>query len=142
MNCQQNYPMLPPAYGSQQQPNVTINMPQQQQPNPTIIMAPQQQQPPNPTIIVAAQQEKKQQPMNIIMVGKTPVQTTCNNCRNQVVTRVEKKKKGKVYCISCLVFFTVVGALGCCLIPCCVDSLKVFHHTCPNCKSYIGRYEE
>jgi lipopolysaccharide-induced tumor necrosis factor-alpha factor len=144
MNCQQSYPLLPPAYAppqeQHQQPNVTINMAaQQQQPpsNPTFIMAPQQQQPSNPTIIMAPQQ----QPTSFVMVGKTPVQTTCNNCKNQVVSRVEKKLRSKAYWIGLLL--CCLGCdLGCCLIPCCLDSMKTFHHTCPSCQGYIGRFEE
>ncbi|CAG5103941.1 Similar to Litaf: Lipopolysaccharide-induced tumor necrosis factor-alpha factor homolog (Mus musculus) [Cotesia congregata] len=30
--------------------------------------------------------------------------------------------------------------LGCCLIPCCIDECMDVHHTCPNCKAYLGRH--
>lgn len=29
---------------------------------------------------------------------------------------------------------------GCCLIPCCIDECMDVHHTCPNCKAYLGRH--
>lgn len=140
MNVQQSYPMMPPAYAppQQQQPNITVNMASPQQPasNPTFIMAPQQQ-PSNPTIIMAPQQPAN----NFVMVGKSPVRTTCSNCNNQIVTKVEKKLKSKAYWIGLLL--CCLGCdLGCCLIPCCLDSMKVFHHTCPSCKGVIGSYEE
>lgn len=30
--------------------------------------------------------------------------------------------------------------LGCCLIPCCIDDCMDVHHSCPNCRAYLGRY--
>ena len=30
---------------------------------------------------------------------------------------------------------------GCCFIPCCMDSMSVFTHSCPNCKKILGKYK-
>jgi lipopolysaccharide-induced tumor necrosis factor-alpha factor len=83
----------------------------------------------------------QQQTPNTPMFGKVPVETTCSNCKNQVVSKVEKKIKEKAYWLGLLL--CAVGCdLGCCLIPCCLDSMKIFHHTCPDCKGFMGKYEE
>lgn len=132
----QSYPMLPPAYSPPQQPNLTINLPSLQQPasNPTFLITSQQQQQQQeePKII-----KETPKPITMVMVGKEPVRMTCNNCQGDVITKVEKKMKSKAICLSFLLCFVLL-----CCLPRCLDSMKVFHHTCPNCRGYIGKFEE
>jgi lipopolysaccharide-induced tumor necrosis factor-alpha factor len=56
--------------------------------------------------------------------GDVPLQCTCPNCHHTIVTRIEKSSGALPWLICCVIFF-FVGALGCCLIPFCIDGLKV-----------------
>jgi len=44
-----------------------------------------------------------------------------------------------IYIVTQL-FSSVRCWFGCCLIPCCIDECMDVHHTCPNCKAYLGRH--
>ncbi len=59
-----------------------------------------------------------------ILYGDEPIQCMCPHCCQPIVTRVEKKA-GLVTWIICGGIVLLGGWLGCCLIPFCVDSLKV-----------------
>ncbi len=59
-----------------------------------------------------------------VMYGEAPIRTNCPNCNQIIVTRVEKRT-GLVTWIGCGVIAMFGGCLGCCLIPFCIDSLKV-----------------
>ena len=58
------------------------------------------------------------------MYGNMPVQCTCPQCHQTIVTRVERKS-GLLPWLICggIAFFG--GIFGCCLIPFCIDGLKV-----------------
>ena len=71
-----------------------------------------------------------QQPMYgtapMFVFGDYPMPCTCPNCRQQIVTRIEKQNG--------LLTWIVMGFLvllccwcGCCLIPLCIDTYKVKH---------------
>ena len=62
----------------------------------------------------------------MLIPGEFPMQCTCPNCKQQIVTRTEKQNG--------LLTWLLVGGLcligcwlGCCLIPLCVDACKVRH---------------
>jgi len=59
-----------------------------------------------------------------ILYGDMPIQCICPHCQQPIVTRVEKRT-GLISWLICGGIFLVGGGLGCCLIPFCVDSLKV-----------------
>ncbi len=59
-----------------------------------------------------------------LLYGDMPIQCICPNCHQPIVTRVEKKA-GLVPWLVCTGIFLVGGWLGCCLIPFCIDGLKV-----------------
>lgn len=59
-----------------------------------------------------------------LIYGDMPIQCICPHCHQAIVTRVEKKT-GLVSWLVCGGIVLVGGWLGCCLIPFCVDSLKV-----------------
>ena len=74
-----------------------------------------------------------------VQVGPDPIQTTCPKCRATIITSVEEKKSTKQWLCCCLL--CIVGCdLGCCLIPFCVDDWTTKIHTCPECKTFIGKY--
>lgn len=56
--------------------------------------------------------------------GDVPVQCICPNCHQSIVTTVEHKSGWLVWLI-CLVLILLGFWLGCCLIPFCIDDLKV-----------------
>ena len=61
---------------------------------------------------------------NVVPLGKFPTACTCPVCRQSIVTRVEKRNGPIVWILAgiiCLLGFV----LGCCLIPFCIDDLKV-----------------
>ncbi|CAB3369423.1 Hypothetical predicted protein [Cloeon dipterum] len=63
----------------------------------------------------------------------------CPHCRQRVETDLHVLPGPVAY------FFGVVisllgGVLGCCLIPCCIEECMDVHHTCPNCRGYLGKF--
>ena len=59
-----------------------------------------------------------------LLYGDMPIQCTCPHCHQTICTRIEKKTAllSWLLCGGILLFG---GWLGCCLIPFCMDSLKV-----------------
>jgi lipopolysaccharide-induced tumor necrosis factor-alpha factor len=83
----------------------------------------------------------RQQPLIVMgplrVAEKNSFATTCPNCRNQILTRVERKIGigNWILCIGCL----IAGCdAGCCLIPFCMGSVKDVDHKCPYCNSTVG----
>jgi len=73
-------------------------------------------------------------------LGETSTRTFCNNCHNEVNTRVrdEISVKGWIWGVVCCCF------LGCYLFACfifCFPGFKKYTHTCPNCNAIIGVVE-
>lgn len=72
------------------------------------------------------------QPMGTHMVittqsslfGDVPIQCICSHCHQPIVTRVEQQT-GLIAWLICAAILLLGGWLGCCLIPFCIDSLKV-----------------
>lgn len=103
------YPMEPTnfqSYGPGPQtgmyPHNTMMMPLQRQPMGTSIFMPTQ----------------------IPLFGDMPIQCICSNCRQPIVTRIEQQT-GVISWLICAAILLLGGWLGCCLIPFCIDSLKV-----------------
>ncbi|XP_056135995.1 thioredoxin domain-containing protein 11 isoform X2 [Lampris incognitus] len=72
--------------------------------------------------------------------GDNPVQVSCPSCHQTVVSKVEYSSGWLTY-LFCAGLFFCGFALGCCLIPFCVDRLKDAKHTCPVCKTVLGVYK-
>ncbi|CAF3172079.1 unnamed protein product [Rotaria socialis] len=72
-----------------------------------------------------------------LMYGDLPIQCSCPNCYQIIVTRVEKKEALLSWLI-CSGILLMGGWLGCCLIPFCIDSLKDIEHYCPHCAALLG----
>ena len=56
-----------------------------------------------------------------------------------VNTTTSSKPSMMAWAVSCVLCFTMLWPCFC--VPFCVDSLKNVKHTCPNCKSTLGRYK-
>jgi len=76
-------------------------------------------------------------PLQNIRFNEHPVRMTCNNCQQQITTRVESKSSLLQWGI-CLAICALGGGCGCCLIPFCMDSLGDYHHDCPHCNARLG----
>ncbi|XP_023953944.1 LITAF domain-containing protein [Bicyclus anynana] len=75
----------------------------------------------------------------VVPVGPQPTHMICPSCHSEINTDTQTKP-GIIAYISGAVIFMLGGFLGCCLIPCCIDSCMDVHHTCPHCDAYLGRY--
>ncbi|KAJ8956991.1 hypothetical protein NQ318_012156 [Aromia moschata] len=73
-----------------------------------------------------------------LVLGPNPQSITCPSCHAQITTAVELENSTKTHLIAlvlCLVCFP------CVCVPYCMDSCKSKNHYCPNCRAYLGRYE-
>merc|ERR1711872_536107 len=70
--------------------------------------------------------------------GEGPVTITCSSCQKSITTRTDTEisQMGMVLAIV----LCVLGCWPCCLIPCCVDSMKTTTHTCPSCNIVVGKF--
>lgn len=75
----------------------------------------------------------------IVPLGPGSTHTICPHCHAEIESTT-KTEPGMIAYISGVVIALLGCWLGCCLIPCCIDECMDVHHTCPNCKSYLGRY--
>ncbi|XP_070580680.1 lipopolysaccharide-induced tumor necrosis factor-alpha factor homolog [Ptychodera flava] len=81
------------------------------------------------------------QPMVIATVknfGANATNTTCQHCRQQILTRVEYEVGTMTWLACFLLWF--VGLWCCCFIPFCMDNCKDAVHYCPNCSNHLGTY--
>ncbi len=110
-----------PPFSGMYAPTPTVYQPQGQVPPmhmyPSNIMngPPQPQPPPGTHILITTRG---------MLYGDMPIQCTCPHCYQPIVTRVEKQT-GLATWLVCGGIILVGGWLGCCLIPFCVDGLKV-----------------
>ncbi|XP_057663068.1 lipopolysaccharide-induced tumor necrosis factor-alpha factor homolog [Diorhabda carinulata] len=74
-----------------------------------------------------------------VPVGPSPTSTTCPSCHAQIVTSVETETTTKTHLFALLL--CLFGCWPCCCIPYCMDSCQAKTHYCPNCRAYIGKYE-
>ncbi|KAI1896189.1 hypothetical protein AGOR_G00092250 [Albula goreensis] len=70
----------------------------------------------------------------------SPVQVTCPNCHQMVVTKLEFSS-GLLTYLFCGGLLFCGCVLGCCLIPFCVNRLRDATHSCPSCKTVLGTYK-
>ncbi|KAG8432905.1 hypothetical protein GDO86_017244, partial [Hymenochirus boettgeri] len=69
-----------------------------------------------------------------------PGQTVCQSCNQPCITKIRYNSGCLTTLLCCLLFFFGC-VLGCCLIPCCIDSCKDVDHFCPNCHHHIYKYK-
>lgn len=76
-----------------------------------------------------------------IAYGPESQRVTCPSCSALIKTVTHDKAGLLTYLVCACICFTVVGVLGCCLIPFCCRGCKDIEHYCPNCRSYLGVYK-
>lgn len=75
----------------------------------------------------------------VVPVGSEQTHMICPHCHAEIDTTT-KTEPGLIAYIAGIIICLIGCPLGCCLIPCCIDKCMDVHHTCPNCKAYLGRY--
>ncbi|XP_053471936.1 lipopolysaccharide-induced tumor necrosis factor-alpha factor homolog [Ictalurus furcatus] len=72
-------------------------------------------------------------------LGDAPTVIICPHCHHQITTSVLYKPGCAAWGMCCLL--TLLGLIcGCCLIPCCIQAFQDVHHSCPDCKRFLGTY--
>ncbi|KAL5277112.1 CDIP1 family protein [Megaselia abdita] len=84
---------------------------------------------PQPTAIVTS----------VVPIGRESTHMICPSCNAEIETST-RTEPGMIAYLSGLVIALLGCWFGCCLIPCCIDECMDVHHTCPNCRSYLGRH--
>eukprot|EP00095_Tigriopus_kingsejongensis_P012043 maker-scaffold90_size386344-snap-gene-1.20 protein:Tk12043 transcript:maker-scaffold90_size386344-snap-gene-1.20-mRNA-1 annotation:"lps-induced tnf-alpha factor" len=82
-------------------------------------------------------------PMRVVVpvqLGPGSANLECPNCHTQVKSKVSSSAGLGAWLLSvgCCVFGCI---FGCCLIPFCIDSMKVYEHHCPSCNVHLGRFK-
>ncbi|XP_044269331.1 LITAF domain-containing protein [Tribolium castaneum] len=75
----------------------------------------------------------------VVPVGPEPTHMICPHCHAEIDTTTYTRP-GNIAYIAATLICLMGCAFGCCLIPCCIDNCMDVHHTCPNCKAYLGKY--
>ncbi|KFM80310.1 Lipopolysaccharide-induced tumor necrosis factor-alpha factor-like protein, partial [Stegodyphus mimosarum] len=70
--------------------------------------------------------------------GDTPVQVTCGNCRQTVMTTTIAENGACAWLAAAIVCFIFCP---CAWVPLVMDSCKDVHHTCPACGARLGTYK-
>ncbi|XP_077991550.1 LITAF domain-containing protein-like [Glandiceps talaboti] len=125
-----SYPsQAPPGYTEAPgipQPTYTAPPPSTYATNNTTVIAPP---PPPPVTFIGAQRYRD-----------SPVHQKCPNCKQDIVTRTELSI-GLLVWLAVGILFIMGLWLFCCLIPLCIPALKDVTHHCPNCNTYLGKYD-
>ncbi|KAJ8925137.1 hypothetical protein NQ315_001319 [Exocentrus adspersus] len=74
---------------------------------------------------------------NIAVLGPQPARIVCPSCHAQITTEVQLENSTKTHLMAVLLCLI---CCPCVFIPYCTDSCKSKNHYCPNCKSYLGSY--
>ncbi|KAH8406168.1 hypothetical protein KR215_005995 [Drosophila sulfurigaster] len=75
----------------------------------------------------------------VVPIGRSPTHMICPSCHAEIETST-RSEPGMIAYISGFVIALLGCWMGCCFIPCCIDDCMDVHHTCPNCRAYLGRY--
>ncbi|CAH1967991.1 unnamed protein product [Acanthoscelides obtectus] len=74
-----------------------------------------------------------------IALGPGPTTLTCPHCHARVTTTVKTTANTKTHIIALILCLFVL--VPCVCIPYCCDSCQTLQHFCPNCKAYLGAYD-
>ncbi|KAJ8956990.1 hypothetical protein NQ318_012155 [Aromia moschata] len=74
-----------------------------------------------------------------LILGPQPTPVTCPSCHAQIVTEVQTEATTKTHLFALLL--CLFGCYPCCCIPYCMDSCQGQNHYCPNCRAYLGKFE-
>jgi hypothetical protein len=75
----------------------------------------------------------------VVPIGMNATHMICPHCHAEINTAT-KKEPALIAYISGLLIALVGCVWGCCLIPCCIDECMDVHHSCPNCRAYLGKF--
>ncbi|EDV39830.1 hypothetical protein KR018_008148 [Drosophila ironensis] len=75
----------------------------------------------------------------VVPISRTSTHMICPSCHAEIETTT-RTEPGMIAYLSGFLIALFGCWLGCCLIPCCIDDCMDVHHTCPNCRAYLGRY--
>merc|ERR1711981_453621 len=112
-------PQYPP-----QQPQYPPQYPPQQPGHPM-------QYPPPPQVVTQVQY------VTAPSYGHSPVTITCPSCNKHITTRTSSEPNSTAWILGLVL--CVLGCVPCCLIPCCMDSMKQVTPSCPSCSTTLGR---
>merc|ERR1711970_4425 len=73
------------------------------------------------------------------MFGPHAVTVQCPRCQKTVTTRIVSEPSSTAWIVGLLL--CIIGCVPCCVIPCCMDSMKQVTHSCPSCNTTMGRYD-
>ncbi|XP_034110351.1 cell death-inducing p53-target protein 1-like [Drosophila nasuta] len=76
---------------------------------------------------------------NLTPIGSGPTRIRCPSCHADVVTTVKSTPSGRTHCWALILCLFVCWPCVC--LPYCMDSCQNADHSCPNCGSYIGTFE-
>lgn len=74
-----------------------------------------------------------------LMFGESPMQVTCGNCHQTVVTTTTAENGACAYIAALVVF---ILCCPCFWIPLVIDTCKDVNHTCPACGAILGQYKK
>ncbi|XP_017123142.1 cell death-inducing p53-target protein 1 [Drosophila elegans] len=69
--------------------------------------------------------------------GNSSTQMICPLCHEVIETTTVIRRGMTAYVASLVVTFVTCG-LGTCLVPYIINDFNEIHHSCPNCKSFLG----
>jgi len=78
----------------------------------------------------------QQNAIDMSYVGENRAYIRCNNCYQEVVTRVESRlsSDGWMWATMCCLFGSWIGSLIACFLP----GFRNFTHSCPNCNAVVA----
>ncbi|XP_048004659.1 cell death-inducing p53-target protein 1 homolog [Leguminivora glycinivorella] len=77
--------------------------------------------------------------MDLLQVGSEPVGVRCPHCQEDIMTRATYRNNTTTHLVAVIlgIFF---WWLCCCIVPYVTKRWKDVHHSCPNCRKYLGVY--
>jgi len=152
----QNTPAYPPTYDAAMsgQVGAPVYVDSKPQPGAPPMVAPAPYQPapspyqPAPAPYQPAPSPYQQQPQPVVTqvqyvggsaYGPNPVTITCPHCGKHITSRTSSEPSATAWIFGFVL--CIFGCIPCCVIPCCIDSMKEVTHSCPSCNTTLGRYK-
>eukprot|EP00090_Calanus_glacialis_P019403 TRINITY_DN29810_c0_g1_i1.p1 TRINITY_DN29810_c0_g1~~TRINITY_DN29810_c0_g1_i1.p1 ORF type:complete len:149 (+),score=31.99 TRINITY_DN29810_c0_g1_i1:55-501(+) len=129
-------PEVPPSYDAAMSGQFTappsMDTKPYQQPSALYQAYPPQTMQPQPQVVTQVQYIASPS------YGSHPVTLVCPQCQKNITTRTSSEPSQTAWILG--IVLCVLGCVPCCLIPCCMDSMKQVTHSCPSCNSTLGRF--
>jgi len=75
----------------------------------------------------------------MINFGDTPVQITCGNCSQTIVTQTIAQNGAAAYIAAIIILILFFPFFW---VPLCMDSCKDVYHKCPSCGAQLGVFKK